>query len=270
MGVLNYIEHLKHEGGLDTAELIEEAFSWTLGPAKGPCEASDVASLRLQLLFQGQLSADTDEILKEVLSQHLEIGKEHALLWSHPDPDIDSLQDIYDRQGQAMARWTLFIGLVNADFPVEAAYRAAYEVFEPPALSFSSSEDRLIWAQALKNEQQRDLLNSRKLLAGQSESHCRLAGDILHFQGLKLRLTPLETPIMALLWDGERHAASEIHLKAYGRRGYKLDIEKLSKRISKLNKKLNLFWGKGPENRWIRRKKLRDELAYQLFKPSAD
>lgn len=271
MSALNYIECLKREAELGLEEVLEEAFSLTFGLTKGPCEASEVATLRFQLALQGDLTPETDEILRKVLIRHLEVGKEHAKLWSHPDPDIDALQEAYDRQSQSMARWILFMDLINkSEFSVEAAYQVAFETYEPQALSFHSDKERFALAQLLKNEQQRDLLIFGMVLPGESGPECLLDEDTIYYHGKKLRVSALESNILAYLWDGQPKTASAVYFQGYGKRGYMPEVAKVGKRISDLNNKLDSIWGNAPNHRWIRRTRIQDELAYQLFKPSAE
>jgi hypothetical protein len=266
---MNYIDLLRQEVSTGVDTLVEEAFSGDLGFVGKPAAVAQVASLRLRLIMQGKLNPDIDILLKTALTRHLVIGIEHASLWSHPDPDPVALAEAWDQQAQAMECWDIFMKMIeDSGFSIEQAYRFAFETYKPRKLSFNKAEERRVWTLKLKNEQQGDLLLSELQSSVQKSPEFRLDEDTLYYQGQTLKLSSLLGRIITMLWDELPYEASRIIYHAYGTKAYKDQAEKLSKRISELNGKLNEIWGKAPQGKWIRRIKGPNGSAYQLLKPS--
>lgn len=256
----------------DIEQLVTLAFSWHFSLSGVPAEVDDIATLRLQLLFNNQDPTLLDPLLKGILTRHLEIGKVFSQLWVDPDPDIEQLLEAYDRQTQAMERWEIFLQmlhLLKEPTDLESVQRAcdfAFVRYTPQPLLFGSPAEQATWMTGLKNEQQRDFLEMNKMEA----SSTNLPNEnILYHLGEQRRLKPSLANILAAVEDGLPHTMTELIQKTLATNIISKDKRKLlSRKIYDLNQILLECWGPAQSGRWIDNHPHPKDWAYKLNRPS--
>lgn len=272
MALTHYEAH-KWMSQLDIPQVLSEVFSnqLLLGGGIKVAAVSAVGIFRMRMMLQGQLTPEDDTLLKQVLSQHLEISQWSSRVWIQPKPDVDELVRSWEAQTQSMKRWELFETQLNRHSNVAEAYQVAFLDFEPDALQFSSEADRHHWEKLLHMEQQRMIAQNQHEVQIQNDLAPYWEDSCLVFQGQRFKLSPSEIMTLQALWDGQWHTSKSLIRRVLGSKSPSRDnIFELSRRISMANKKLLTLWGVPPQpgKHWIIRQPEGDEMGYRLSKPN--
>lgn len=263
-------KYLTDQAEMDIEKVLESVFSGRVGFVGLPAQVSDTFFLRMRLIGNGHLPSEFEPLLCQVLSEQLQMAKRFAQVWINPEADTEELAETWMAIVEAHQRWLAFISYPEEPIDLNAlhaAYRYAYERCSIEKTTFKTPEERDLWKTLLKNEQMRELQLGKILEASESESQYQLEGCNFLYKGASFRLKPNLAEILKVLLDGEAHTATALIRLVFGSRTVSSENRnKLSKRISELNKVLQEIMGKPEKSRWINKYPYPNDLAYRFHK----
>jgi hypothetical protein len=252
---INSKELFDIQSSVSTEELMEHAFSGMFGPKWLPGQVGDVSIIRLQLMAKGLFTAQTDNLLKEILATQLDSLKRFDNIWRSPNPVPDELACLWQEQAEAMERWEVFTSVLERFWDLEASIAYAFKDYRVEALTFRNEKARRLWTAMLKNEQQ-EFVNGNNLV------------EIGLLDIRDLRISNTLARLLDLLMDGSPKSMAYLLNELYGKKTLSQENKtNLDKRRSELNKALKVHWGSPPGKHWVERTLVKGEPAYRLIKP---
>jgi hypothetical protein len=230
-------------------------------------EVSEASELRLYLAQKGRLNPESDQLLRRILTEHLEIGQHYARARNNANPNPTELLDLYEAQVHAMERWQLFYRVAERLADIQEAYQVAFIDYQPEPLGFDTPATRTAWLQVLVNEQQRDILQNQMVEVSKAKPSYWLEGREFFYQGRQYHMSPTNASLLMILLDGQFYSTEELIRKTMGTRAAgKLERDRLSINISRLNTKLKEISGRLQRDKqnWINRQAKGAVNGYQL------
>ncbi|MBY0404194.1 MAG: hypothetical protein K2X66_09865 [Cyanobacteria bacterium] len=263
------LQNLTQMSQIDVKSLLNKAFSNTLSISSGiPAQVFYVQEIRSRLCLKGEVSEANDLLLKERLTHHLNVEKRFGEVWLQPNPDLEELLEVWEDQTDSVNRWVEFVRTFKCfgNLPVSMAH--VFNDSDTKESRFPDENAKKLWVSTLWNEHQ-------EIVGGQHKREIRLMADQFELEGntlycgsVSVHLENSHARLIEILMDGKPKTLHYLLKELFGVQSLSPEqVNKLSRRVSELNKNLSTLLGKPQGKRWINRIQAKGEWSYQLCKP---